>query len=147
MTALALDSLGQRQRVDRLGARIVMPGGDRGITVVAEHALVTDFSGGGRIAVVEARIQRPVAAVFGIPGERKFDQRVADIAMQITADMIARSHDVIDLPFRGVFLLTAVSDLPDSLVVGSVLRDRLEPCAGRAVKIWLGVREGLLWRE
>jgi hypothetical protein len=44
VTSLAIDSLGQRQRVDRLSARIVVPGRDRWIPVVAEHALVADVA-------------------------------------------------------------------------------------------------------
>src|SRR5271154_234003 len=117
-----------------------MPGWDGWIGVVAEHAVIADFSTDWQLTDVVAGIHGPGAAFFCVPRERKLDQNATGGAMQKSSDMVARAHDVIDLQILSVVRLTVITDLPASLNPASVSRDHLEPGSRRAVKIGLGVR-------
>ena len=71
VAALAIDALGERAGVEGLGAGIVVAGGNLRVGVVAEHALVGDRAVGENVVAIVAGAHGPVAAVLGIPAERR----------------------------------------------------------------------------
>src|SRR5438128_2418341 len=100
----------------RLRPCVLMAGWNRGIGVVAEHAVVTDRPAAWRIALVETGIQCPTATLLGIPGQRKHDQRTARCAMKVRPHVVARTHYIVNLRLSRALLLAFESDLPPPLI-------------------------------
>src|SRR5262249_5960858 len=71
VATLAIDSFGQAALIHRLTSRLVVPGGDLRVSVVAEHALVGDGPRRQGVIAVVSRTHRPGAPAFGIPGQGK----------------------------------------------------------------------------
>ena len=127
VTSLAIDPFRQRILVDRLGKRLVMAGRDLRIPVVAEHALVGDRAAEAIvIGTVVTRIHRPVASLFGVPGQRKLDQRVAAGPMQICASVIAGAHDEVDALFHDVDFPAREIDLMAALIILAIAQEHRE---------------------
>src|SRR5213079_1667504 len=102
---LAIDAFGQRTLIYRLGKRHVVSCRDLWISVVAEHAVIRNLPAEAFvIAPVVTRIHSPVAALFGVPSERKLDQVVARGPVQVYARVVAGTHDEIDLLLHDVDL-------------------------------------------
>jgi len=94
VASLTIDALGQGARESRLRLYLFVAGGNLWIRIVAEHALVIDLAAGvGLIGNVVPRVHGPVAALFGIPGERKLLQSAGSHLVEIGPDMAARTHD------------------------------------------------------
>src|SRR5216684_809745 len=134
MTALAIDSFRQCARVDWLTAGFSMTRRNSRIGVVAAHAFVGYRGRWQRVVTVISGIHGPHAAVFRIPGERKFDKGPTFSSVEISPDMVAGAHDVIDLGFLHVNFLTARSNAPTPLVVISIALQHGIPGAGFFVK-------------
>ena len=59
------------------------------ISIVAEHAVVPDLAA-----------EALVAALFGVPGKRQFDQRVAKCPVQVGARVGAGPYDEVSIWWR-----------------------------------------------
>src|SRR5581483_7752715 len=94
MAPLTVDPL-RKFAEHRFVAGLIVPPRYFRVCVMAEHALVADLpSEPGIVCRVVTGIHPPTAAVFGIPGEREFHERVARCPAQIGTDVIARSHHI-----------------------------------------------------
>ena len=115
---LTIDAFRERSGIHGLGERLLVTRRNRGIRVVAEHAIVRDGAAEAVvIRTVVARVHRPVAALLGVPGQRQFDQRIAGGSMQVRARVIAGAHDVVDLLLHHVDLLAAGIELVAALII------------------------------
>jgi hypothetical protein len=86
---------------NRFGERLVMSRRDVRISIVAEHAVVPDLAAEAFvIGAVVARVHGPVAALFGVPGKRQFDQRVAKCPVQVGARVGAGPYDEVSIWWR-----------------------------------------------
>src|ERR1043166_4721909 len=132
VAALAIDALGQRREIARLGALFTIRGRDLRIGVVAAHALVRDGTrGAGIIGAVVTGIRRPGSAVFGVPAERQLLKCSARGEVQVSSRMIAGAeHEIGGLLFD-VGGVAIEADLPASLIDASVALDRREEGVGR----------------
>src|SRR5579872_3184258 len=93
------------------------------IGVVAEHAVVADQPPPAlMIRPVVAGIHGPVAALFGIPGQRQLDQGIPRGSVQIRAGVIAGANNEVDFGFRHVGLPAVVVDLVLALEIFPVDR-------------------------
>src|SRR6202041_2469741 len=94
VAALAIDALGKLAGIDGLIAEPGVARRDGFVTVVAEDAVVSD----GALAIdmvgrVITGSHPPVAALFGIPGDRQLQQASVGGAMQIGARMNGRAEE------------------------------------------------------
>ena len=122
MATLAINTLRHGAAVHRICGEVTMRGWrNLRVPVVAEHALIRNGAARHRVVVVETGIHAPVAAVFGIPGERKFDQRSILLAMQIGPHMIARAHDLVDRQLFYIVWIAVETLLPAALIVLSIM--------------------------
>src|SRR5262252_9391319 len=91
---LAVDSFGQRTGESWLRLQLLMTGGNLRVRVVAEHALVIDLAAGiGLIGRVVPWVHAPVAALLGVPAERKLLQSAGSSLMEESSGVAAGSHD------------------------------------------------------
>src|SRR5258708_5763219 len=121
VASLAIDTFRQRARIHGLGERCLIRRRNLRICVVAEQALVTQRpaeAGMGRTVI--AGIHRPIAALFGVPGERQFDQLIAGGSMNIGAVVITRAENVVDLLFEYVDLFALEVDLITALIIFAI---------------------------
>ncbi len=147
MAALTIDAFRQSAFEDGLTSRIVVPCGDRGISVVTEHAVIADPPTSRWMAGVETGVECIHAAFFGIPGQRELDECISGCAMKIGPDVVARAHDVVDFLLPNAFFGPLETNLPSALIVACLFLDDLEPCSGGAMKIRLGIGETFLRRR
>lgn len=96
VATLTVDALREVTSEDGFCAGVVVTGRNRGVRVVAEHAVVPDFASERRVTAVEAGVECPLAAGLGVPGEREFDEGSASAAVKVGTDMVAGAHDEVD---------------------------------------------------
>ena len=116
-----------------------MARGNRGIGVVAEHAVVADLPPNRRIAHVETGIQRPAASLFRVPGQRKLDQSTPSPCGEDSDGHGSRTHHIVDLRLSRALFPAFGSDLPPPLIPAAVPGRRLIPGARCAMEIRLRI--------
>jgi hypothetical protein len=127
MAALAFDTFGQGLLKLRAGSSVVVPCGNLGVCVVAEHALVGNYASRTWIVrPVEARGHSPVAALLRIPSHGKLLQSIVAGEMKVGATVVAGAHDIVDLFLVYVGLLAIEVLLPATLVVFAVSLEHQE---------------------
>ena len=124
MAPLAIDSFRQTRResstaIPEVGARF-----DLRITVVAKKAAISRLTAEAKmIGPVVRGAHVPIAAFFGVPRQRKLDQRSGRRAMQIAAGVVSRSEYVVDLAIQNVLDGAIGSGLmPAQIVLAIFLR-------------------------
>src|ERR1035441_1602335 len=127
VASLAIDPLGQGRKIGHLGNIPMLTGGNPGISVVAEHALVVDRT--HRSLVVRAiitRVHRPVAALLRIPAERQLLQCVVVSQVQVRPGVVAGTKYVVHALLVHVGFLAVESCLPTALKPRTAPLDHLE---------------------
>ena len=116
MASLAVDAQRKLLRKPGFAPVAIGPGGQRGIGVVAEHAVVVDRAAEiGVPRLVVTRTHSP-AALLGIPGDGKLGQLAGRGKVQIAAGVITGSNDIADLDLQNVSRPAAVVHLIAELI-------------------------------
>jgi hypothetical protein len=137
----AVDTFRQRLRVNRLRKRLLMSRRNLRIRIVTKHAIVCDRTPETlMIRPVIPRIHPPITALFGVPSQRQFHQRVAFRPMQISPRMITRPHDKVDSLLHHIRLPTVRIKLVAPLIISPT------PLEHREVAIRCLVIESILLR-
>src|SRR5689334_5555962 len=116
MAALAIDAFGQIRWKDRRWVSRVCPRFDRGIPIVAGHALVWDRT--TEVVLVGAVITRahgPVPTLFRVPTDRELFELAVRGTAQKRSCMVARTNDIVNGLFYNAGFFTIPSDLVSTL--------------------------------
>ncbi len=138
VASLAINSLRQDARENRVRTSRLVRGRALRIPVVTEHAFVGNQAPGLGVMGIKARAHGPVSAALGIPAQWEFDQGSESCAMEVGSRVITSADDVVDLHVLDVGIASVEAGLPPSLVICSVT-DR-----HRIVRAGQGVIEGVL---
>lgn len=112
MASLAIDSLRHVHREFSSIVHTIRAGCHFGIRVMAEHAAIGGLTAetGVRRRVVSGT-HRPVSALFGIPGERQFDQLVTARTTEVASRVIAGAEPIVDCGAEGIGDFSVEADL------------------------------------
>jgi len=140
VAALTIDAFRQCCAENGLRPRVIVALRNLRVSVVAEHAAVTDLPPRWWLRGIEAWIQSQVAALFRIPRKGKFDENAARSSVKVTPDVIAGPHHIIDAQFLHVVGLAIPPGLPAALVNAVVSPNEAIEGIGSAVMIRLASR-------